>query len=97
MSVAENQGLGVVQEDGVTSKCDNENYYCFSYYTLDPMNKSKITVTIQGKTKTANIKPDNRPPPRPNIQSLSEEYASGNLIRVIHAISFAMIFFVLFE
>lgn len=47
MSVAD-QGLGVIQDDGIRTKCDYENDYCFSYYTLDPVNKSKVTISIQG-------------------------------------------------
>lgn len=78
MSVAENQGLGIVQDDGVTAKCDNENNYCFSYYTLDPVNKSKITVTIQGKIETVNIKPD-KPPPFPPTHTHTKIQSLGGL------------------
>ncbi|XP_045209130.2 bone morphogenetic protein receptor type-2-like [Mercenaria mercenaria] len=46
--MTEDQGLGIVQQDGVRAKCDNDNDYCFSYYSLDPVNKSRITVSFQG-------------------------------------------------
>ena len=42
------QGLGQVMPDGKTSKCSPNNY-CFSYWQLDPKNKSRIVIVYQGK------------------------------------------------
>lgn len=41
------QGLGQVMPDGKTSKCSPNNY-CFSYWQLDPKNKSRIVIVYQG-------------------------------------------------
>ena len=43
------QGMGKVQDGGNQAECDDAEDFCFSYYSVDPVNKSTITVSIQGK------------------------------------------------
>jgi len=40
--------MGKVQPDGITARCPSEDDVCFSYYQIDPTNKSKISIEFQG-------------------------------------------------
>lgn len=44
----ENEGMGTIQPDGMSARCNSEKDVCFSYYYLDPGNKSKISIQYQG-------------------------------------------------
>lgn len=49
MAPQDDQNLGgTIQADGVTVKCDDNNDSCFSYYTLDAENSTRVTVKMQG-------------------------------------------------